>query len=219
MNQLSKREINNILIQGESSTIEFKRKIASEEKIAKEITALSNTLGGLIFIGVDDNGSVYGIKSEKSDISIIEYANNTLIDPPVLIEIEVLEYDNKDIIVIQVPNSTYKPHRLIFTDEFGKLSKKVFIRVGEKSVLASSEMARLLKYQNSNEEKLVMSIGEKEKNLFNYLEKYERITVIEYCKLCNISKRRAERLLIRLVRASVVQINTDTHHDYFTFIK
>ncbi len=219
MNQLSKREINNILIQGESSTIEFKRKIASEEKIAKEITALSNTLGGLIFIGVDDNGSVYGIKSEKSDISIIEYANNTLIDPPVLIVIEVLEYDNKDIIVIQVPNSTYKPHRLIFTDEFGKLSKKVFIRVGEKSVLASSEMARLLKYQNSNEEKLVMSIGEKEKNLFNYLEKYERITVIEYCKLCNISKRRAERLLIRLVRASVVQINTDTHHDYFTFIK
>jgi len=219
MNQLSKREINNILIQGESSTIEFKRKIASEEKIAKEITALSNTLGGLIFIGVDDNGSVYGIKSEKSDISIIEYANNTLIDPPVLIEIEVLEYDNKDIIVIQVPNSNYKPHRLIFTDEFGKLSKKVFIRVGEKSVLASSEMARLLKYQNSNEEKLVMSIGEKEKNLFNYLEKYGRITVIEYCKLCNISKRRAERLLIRLVRASVIQINTDTHHDYFTFIK
>lgn len=219
MKHLSKREINNILIQGESSTIEFKRKIASDEKIAKEITALSNTLGGLIFIGVDDNGSVYGIKSEKSDISIIEYANNTLIDPPVLIEIDILEYDNKDIILIKVPNSSFKPHKLIFKDDLGKLNKKVFIRVGEKSVLASSEMARLLKYQNSNEEKLVLSIGDKEKYLFNYLEKHERITVIEYCKLCNISKRRSERLLIRLVRAKVLQIITDTHHDYFTFIK
>ena len=61
-------------------------------------------------------------------------------------------------------------------------------------------------------------IGEAEKRLFSYLEAKERITVKEYAKLVNISKRRAERKLITLVRAGVLQIHNDSHNDYFTQI-
>ena len=106
------------------------------------------------------------------------------------------------------------------TNEDGKEIKRAFIRVGEQSVMASSEMTRLMTYQNKqNTSELKLSIGITEKNLFSYLDKYQRITVKEFADLCNLSKRRAERLLIRLVRAGVIQINSDLNHDYFTLVQ
>ena len=58
---MDKRELKEILAFGKSSTVEFKRKATTPEKLAKEISALANTKGGMLFIGVDDNGSIYGI--------------------------------------------------------------------------------------------------------------------------------------------------------------
>jgi len=80
-------------------------------------------------------------------------------------------------------------------------------------------MARLMSYQNKDSGKeLKINFGEKEKRLFVYLEKHERITVKDYCKLVNTSKRTAERSLIALVRAGTIQIHNDTTRDYFTLI-
>lgn len=220
MFQLKYRDFLNLVDMGESTSIEFKRKIPSAEKIAKEITAIANTLGGYLFIGIDDNGSIVGVKSEKSEISMLEFANETLISPKVDIEIDVVDYKGKDVVVVKIPNSEYKPHKLIIIDDTGKHIKRAFIRVGEQSVMASSEMTRLMTFQNkSSIAELKLSIGQNEKLLFNYLEKEVRITVKEYSKLINVSKRRAEKLLIRLVRAGVIQINTDLNNDYFTLIQ
>jgi DNA-binding MarR family transcriptional regulator len=74
-----------------------------------------------------------------------------------------------------------------------------------------------MKY-TADEKPLKLSIGYNEKRLFAYLEKYEKSTVKDFAKLVNISDRRAERLLIRLVRAGALQIHNDLHHDYFTLI-
>lgn len=43
----------------ESENIEFKAKLTDE--IYKEVIAFANTDGGVIYIGVDDNGNVVGI--------------------------------------------------------------------------------------------------------------------------------------------------------------
>lgn len=214
------KELVAILQNGESTTIEFKRKIPSAEKIAKEIVALANTLGGYLFIGVDDNGKVYGVKSEKAEIDTLNFTNESFIFPPIDISYEIIEYKGKDIIIVKIPNSLKKPHKVSMLDLNGRAVKRAFIRVGEQSVMASSEMTRLMTYQNiDNKEQLILSIGDKEKALFAYLNNNKRITVKEYTKVCNISKRRAERLLIRLVRAGVIQINTDLHNDYFTLVE
>lgn len=220
MFQLKTKDFLKLIENGESTTIEFKRKISSFEKIAKEITAMANTLGGYLFIGIDDNGSIVGVKSEKSEVTTIEFANETLILPNVNLEIDVVDYKGKDIIAVKIPNSELKPHKLLIIDENQKQIKRAFIRVGEQSVMASSEMTRLMSYQNKNSiAELKLSIGHNEKSLFSYLEKENRITVKEYATLINISKRRAERLLIRLVRAGVIQINTDLNNDFFTLVQ
>jgi len=217
---MSEEEILKIIAGGESSTVEFKRKSPGPLKLAKEISALANTKGGYLFIGVDDNKKLYGIHSEKTEKSIIETAAYFHIEPTLDLEILSFNISKKEIVVAIIPDSINKPHKVLLVDENNNTKKRAYIRVGEKSVEASSEMARLMTYQNPESGKeLKLSITEKEQRLFRYLEKYERVTVKDYCKLTNISKRRAERSLVQLVRAGIIQIHHDSAHDYFTLVK
>ncbi len=211
------RELKELVALGESSSLEFKRKIKSTEKIAKEISAFANTKGGTIIVGVDDDGSIYGIDSEKSVIDQIETACSFNLEPPVNFKYEIVSVNHgKDVVMIYITESPVKPHRLITEEEEKPSQRKSYIRIGEKSMIASREMVRLLRSQNADYPPLKLSIGFREKRLFSYLEKHERATVKDFARLVNISRRRAERLMIRLVRAGVLQINIDSGNDYFT---
>lgn len=216
---MSEDEILKIIAEGESSTVEFKRKSPELLKLAKEISAIANTKGGYLFIGVDDDRKIYGIDSEKEEKNNIETATHFFLEPTLDLEIYPINIKKKEILMAIIPNSEFKPHKVLIAEPNNITKKRAYIRVGEKSIEASSEMARLMTYQNPNNRKeLNISISEKEKRLFNYLEKYERITVKEYCKLTNISKRTAERSLVSLVRAGIIQIHNDSANDYFTFV-
>ncbi|ROL58967.1 ATP-binding protein [Bacteroidetes/Chlorobi group bacterium MS-B_bin-24] len=209
-------KLKEIIIEGESSTVEFKRKVTTAEKIAKELCAFANTKGGYLIIGVDDDRKVVGVDSEKSEIDIIEIACQFTIYPPITPKsIEVINYNKKDIIVVEIEESNNKPHTIEGIDEKGRTRRFAYIRIGEKSVVASKEMKRLLSGLNANSKPMKIYIGEQEKRLFDYLEKHEKITVREFAKLVNISERRASAVLVKLVRVGVLQIFTDMNNDYF----
>ena len=57
----------------ESSTVELKRELTADCK--KEIVALANTDGGTLYIGVDNNGNVFGV------------------EPPMFVELQITETD------------------------------------------------------------------------------------------------------------------------------
>lgn len=210
------KEIKEIAASGESALIEFKRKGVSPEKLAKEISALANTKGGLLLVGIDDDGTIVGVRSEKGETDTIEKACGFFIEPPIDANIEIVAVGEHDVVVLHIKESQSKPHTVEVVDAAtGKSVRRAYIRLGEKSVIASKEMYRLMTDAKS-ERPLKLSIGDTERRLFTYLEKYERITVKEFAKLVNISSRRAERTLINLVRAGVVLIHNDTTRDYFT---
>ena len=51
-----------IIANGENSGVEFKRDDIRPEQLAKEIVALANHRGGIILIGVEDDGTISGIQ-------------------------------------------------------------------------------------------------------------------------------------------------------------
>jgi predicted HTH transcriptional regulator len=208
------KQLIKLIEKGESSTLEFKRKITTPKKLAKEFSALANTKGGYLLVGVDDDGTIIGIHSEKSDQDQIEQSCQFHIDPPIEPAIEFVNVYDKEVAVVYIEESHNKPHN-IFIQNGKDTLKRAYIRMGEKSVEASREMHRLMRYSGSGKP-VKLSIGDKEKRLFTYLEKKERATVKDFAKLVNISDRRAERLMIRLVRAGVLMIHNDLSHDYFT---
>jgi predicted HTH transcriptional regulator len=214
------KDVNRLIEEGEGFEIEFKRKVSSPEKIAKTLIAFANTKGGHLLFGVDDDGSVVGVESEKSEQDLIAEAGTFFCVPEVRPEIEIVPFDGSDVIVAYVHESDEKPH--MFTGstngdaQNGGDNTRVYIRVNDKTVMASKEVVKILQSERPDAKPMKIEIGENEKRLFRFLEEHERITVPEFARLVNISERRASRILVSLVRASVVRIHTLEKRDFFT---
>ncbi|MBI3111336.1 MAG: putative DNA binding domain-containing protein [Ignavibacteriales bacterium] len=214
---MDKKEFQLLLEEGEGSTVEFKRKVTSPEKIARALIGFANTRGGIILFGVDDDKSIVGVESEKSEVEMIETAARIFCDPPITPLIEIASYQGKDLIIVTVEESHEKPHYLISGNGHDDDEEtKVLIRVKDKTVTASKEVVKILRSESPDAPPLRISIGENERRLFDYLETHDRITVKQFGELVNISDRRASRVLIQLVRAGVLRLHTHEKQDFFT---
>ncbi len=207
-------ELFRLIEEGENERTEFKRKFSTPQKIAKEMIAFANTNGGYIFFGVDDDGKIYGVESEKSELDLIDTAARFYCEPEVEFKTEIVPIKSKDVVVIEIPESRKKPHRLI--DENDKETSRVYVRFKDKSIIASKETANLLKFSNVDSTPLIISLGELDKMLIKYLEVNSTITVKEFKKLSNISERRASRTLVNLVRAGVLRHHRLDNKEFYT---
>lgn len=221
---IKRHELYDLIEAGEGPDIEFKRQFSSPEKIAKEIIALANTKGGYILFGVDDDGTVVGVRSEKSELDEIEHAVRFLIEPPAEIIAENVHAGRgMDVVLIRVPESKNKPHVLVDYDSSGRRaaeqSRTGFVRVGEKSVQASKEVMNVMRGSHPEGPSLKLSIGYNERRLFEYLESNEKITIAEFSDLVNISRRRASKILVNLVRAGLILLHTLEKTEYYTLVK
>jgi predicted HTH transcriptional regulator len=212
---MNTKDVLNLIDSGEGFHVEFKRLVTSPEKIAKSMIAFANTKGGSILFGVDDDGKIVGVESEKTEVELLEEAGKYYCDPPIAPRLEIVPFNGKDVIVAVVEESAEKPHQYVGENEDGR-EAKVYIRVNDKSVLASKEVVRILRDERPDGEPLQLSIGENERRLFRFLEEYERITLRQFCHLMNISERRASRILVKLVRAGVIRIHTLEKEDFYT---
>jgi predicted HTH transcriptional regulator len=201
-----------LIEEGEGFELEFKRKISSPVKIAKTISSFANTSGGIILFGVDDDGTIVGVESEKTELDLIDEAAELFCEPPISVSITIIPHNHRDVIVASVEESETKPHYVKDENE----EQNVFIRVNDNTVLASKEVIKVLRDERSDKAPLTISIGQNEKQLFDYLESHSRITVAEYSELINVSIRRSSRILTTLVRAGVIRIHTLEKTDYFT---
>ena len=112
----------------ESHLTEYKRELT--DKFERTVIAfLNSNTGGHIYIGIDDDGSIYGVKN--SDLIQRQIADRILnnIKPVVigLFEVVVEEREQKDLIHVIVSGGTEKPYYLKNT---GMTPEGCFIRVG-----------------------------------------------------------------------------------------
>jgi predicted HTH transcriptional regulator len=209
------RDVVRLIEEGEGYEVEFKRKVSTPEKIARAMIAFANTRGGHILFGVDDDGSIVGVESEKSEVDLISQAGAVFCEPEISPEIDIVAFDGLDVIVAYVEESSVKPHTFV-GDGNGSDETRVFIRVGDKTMMASKEVVRILRDERPDAPPMRIEFGENEKRLFGYLDEHERITTKEFSRLVNISERRAAKILVSLVRAGVVRIHTLESRDFFT---
>lgn len=209
-------ELNEIIENGENGLTEFKRKFTEPEKIAKEMIAFANTKGGKILFGIDDDKKVVGVESEKGEIEYIDLAARFYCEPPVRYTVDIMHIYRKDVIVAGIPESRTKPHRLIENGKEDSDETKVYIRVKDKSVMASKETIKVLKKLNPDSPPQIINLGDKEKALLDYLGKNERITLKEFREMLNLSNRRASRILVNLVRADLIRLHNFEKEDFYT---
>ena len=103
----SEHEIKTILDRGETLITEFKSdaKRLPDRDLVAAVVAMANTEGGLILLGVEDDGSVTGVQPSHRDTTGLKalIANRT--SPSVAISTEIIERDETRILAITVPKS------------------------------------------------------------------------------------------------------------------
>ncbi len=110
-------EILQILAQGEDSRNQFKKDVNNIDSLAIELIAFSNTLGGKIFVGVDENaekkGEIVGLSSlDLHRINqLISNAASQNVKPAINPLTEVVTIDGKRILIIDVPKGINKPYQ------------------------------------------------------------------------------------------------------------
>ncbi len=202
-----------MIIEGEGVSLDFKKTITSCEKIARTMTAFANNKGGKLLIGVYDDGTIKGVKSEDEERYMITKAATEFASPPLSPEFEEVYVDDKLVLVADIAESTEKPHYALAED--GKWW--VYVRIKDKSVLASKVVVDVLK-RALDKEGVLIEYSANEKTLLEYLDKAGRITIKECCDLLNIGRRRAQRLLVDLILSGIIKINTTEKEEFYTCV-
>ncbi len=216
---MNRRKLLELIEQGENLNVEFKQRFSTYEKIAKEFIAFANTRGGYILFGIDDDKSIHGVESEKGEAELIKITARQYCEPPVKYNIHYINIDNKEIVVAEIFESANKPHRIQdYLEQLDLNRSEVFVRVNDKSVPASKEMIKIMQTRSRAIPLKYYQIGKNEKIAFEFLDKHETITVKQLSEIANLSRRRASRTLIKLVRANLLLIHTkENGEDYFTY--
>lgn len=216
---MTRRKLFSLIESGENLNVEFKQRFSTHEKIAKEIIAFANTKGGYLLFGINDNGSICGVLSEKGTVELLNQVFDDHIEPAVEYKIEYFDVNNDEVVVFEIFESKNKPHRLQdYKTNIDLNDTQVFVRVNDKSVPASKEMIKLMQAQTSDLYLEHYEVGKNEKIVFELLDQNETISVKQLAEKANISGRRASRTLIKLVRANILLIHTkDNGEDFYTY--
>ncbi|WP_293789689.1 helix-turn-helix domain-containing protein [uncultured Pedobacter sp.] len=206
--------IKSLILQGEGVMLDFKKTITSTEKIAKSLVAFANNKGGKLLIGVADDGAIKGVKSEEEEKYMILTAAHQFCKPAIEPHFEEIYVDDKLVLVVEIPESDTKPHYAL------DHQKKwwAYIRIDDKSVLASRIILEVLKQEYKNKGVLI-SYSDNEKKLLEYLELNEKITLKEFSKLLRSSYRKAQKVLVNLILTNVIKSHTTEKEEFFTAVK
>lgn len=91
----------------ESLEVEFKSdlKCYPDHDLIEEIVGMTNTIGGVLFLGVEDDGTITGVhKKHKDAIGVTALIANSTV-PPVAVRAEIITEEEKDILKIEIPRS------------------------------------------------------------------------------------------------------------------
>lgn len=213
LSQMDYLDVKNLAQTGEGAFLEFKRTIPSAYKIAREIAAFANTKGGTLLIGVDDDKSLVGVMGYQEEEFLLAKAAKELCQPAVDINIEIVYFGERDLLVIRVPEAPNKP---IFVTEEDNEESTVFMREEDQNKVASKELIEIIKKRNSGEG-VTFEYGSNEQALFRYLNEYGEITVEKFAQLVDIPRKTASSTLVDLVAADILNLFRKDNVDYFTY--
>jgi predicted HTH transcriptional regulator len=176
-----------IIKQGEGLGIEFKRIIDSPYKIAKTISSFANTSGGVLLIGVGNDGTILGVSSELHELQKLERAAGSLVEPALHLTFSAELLDGRTLLRVEIEESTEKPHYVINE----KNQHIIYIRIKDKSV----PIPKLLIQGEGDPDVEKLLATRHVKSLISYLKSTDTVTARSFSRIINISEKRAERML------------------------
>ena len=159
------RYISELVARGEDETQDFKLTVNDARKIARTVSAFANNAGGHLLIGVKDNGTIAGIRSEE-DIFVVEQAAQCYCEPPQPVDFAAYRAGDADsdhpgakasvVIRAYISPAGTRPVTVIEAD--GK--RQAYFRVADENIAAHPLMARAWRREADSSGCRIYSVGD-----------------------------------------------------------
>jgi predicted HTH transcriptional regulator len=207
-----KSYIEKLIERGEHQTQDFKFEVSDSKKIARTLSAFSNTNGGRLLIGVKDNGVPAGIRSDE-EIHMLEAAAQLYCKPEVPLKYTEWQIDGKKILEAEVNKNkealVSAPDK---NDEY-----KVFIRVHDENILANGIF--IMDWEQKKKGRSVdIQYTDIEKAFIENLNKYQPINFSQLRKRLKITPAKLNQLILDFMMIDIVELQI-TEKGYFYGLK
>lgn len=191
--------IHKLISEGEHEQLDFKFEIADSRKIARTFSAFANTAGGRLLIGVKDNGSIAGVRTEEEKF-MAEAAADMYCKPPVSYSVKEWNVEGKKVLEIVITRGDHKPYFAMNDRE----SWQAYIRLHDRNIVANKVIVRSWQ-RKAKPEGTYINYGPNEKLLLEFLEKNEFITLSKLVRIAGISNRMAQNILINFLALDILE--------------
>lgn len=206
------KSIKDLIAGGEHQQLDFKFEISDSKKIARSLVAFANTDGGRLLVGVKDNGTIAGVRSEE-EYYMIEAAATIYCKPEVRFTTREWHIDGKLVLEVHVHESPDKPHRA--PDKDGRY--KVFVRVHDQNLLGNKVLMMLWKQQKEGKG-VEIRYREQEEILMHYLQENGFITLSGFSRLAAIPRFLAEKILVNFLLLDIIYMDITEKQTYYRLV-
>lgn len=183
---------------GEGPRLEFKRGLPRPERIARTLCAFANTKGGLLVVGVEDDGAPYGVPRPGEVVRQLREVGREVLEPPVGLQASTLKLADKAVVVCAIVASRKRPHAV---RRAGR-EPEIVVRVGASNRVARGATLAALQRPPATrgslaalEQSVLAWVAER-----TATERRGPATVKGFCSAHNIGVQRARRAFVRLER-------------------
>jgi predicted HTH transcriptional regulator len=182
-----------LIEEGENQFLDFKYCVSDSRKIARTLTAFANSDGGRLLIGVRDNGSIAGIKSDE-EYYMVETASHLYCRPEIRFNVKQHITEGKSILEVEVKKGDKRPYQA--RDENGKWL--AYFRNHDQNLVANRVLLQVWR-KEEKPKGVMVKFSKAENSLLDYLAENKSITLSGFRRIARIPAHRAEAILANLL--------------------
>lgn len=204
--------LKSLVSKGESLTLEFKLKANHPQRILNEIVAFANSKGGLLLIGVDDNGVFEGLNDGDEDIYLLERLIHEQIYPSLECQFKKVAISKtKEIVIVEVKEGKEKPY---YVNETGKKQGTAFIRIKDESIKAGKVLRMLINSKHADQAQN-LSLDQDLKPIFQLFKERPKLDLSFLIEKSRISRRKVEFIILDLIKAGLLGFELNDQERFF----
>jgi predicted HTH transcriptional regulator len=201
MEQSDQKYLRSLIAEGEHQELDFKFEISDARKIARTLSAFSNTDGGRLLIGVKDNGRIAGVRSDE-EFYMAQSAATLYCKPEVEFISRSYLIEGKSVLEIYIPSVKNKP---VYARDDNK-RWMAYVRVGDQNALAGIVQLKIWK-EAERERGRLLEFTRTEEILLRYLEGKAGVSLSKIQRDIGFQRKELVTLMTKLVLFNVVEMH------------
>jgi len=185
---------------GENLQVEFKQQMPKLTRLAKTFSAFSNSSGGKVFFGVQDDGRFLPLDNPEGTLDLAQQVADFYCKPSIPIQSEFIEVGpGKRILVVEIEESGDKP--IHAADAHNPKDTWPYFRSNKENLPMDKKTLRTMRrVQSENLEEAYPSMNRHEQKIIESLWKTPRQTIYQLSRSSNIGTQRTKKMMVGFER-------------------